>query len=229
MKSPATGKPLAAGAAAAAIVLALAGCGSNDTDTDTTAASQTATSDTAATGHGEHGDSAHNDADVAFVQGMIPHHEQAVEMSDMILAKPDIDPRVVELAQQIKDAQGPEIETMNGWLTTWGVSAETEQGDTNHDDMGHGDMSQGDTDSGAMDGHSGMMSEDDMNALADAQGVDAAKLYLTQMIAHHQGAVEMAQTEIDTGENPDAVALAHQIVETQQAEITTMENIATSL
>ena len=55
-----------------------------------------------------------------FAQHMIPHHQQAIEMSDMILAKQGIDPRVVELANQIKVAQGPEIEQMQGWLKEWG-------------------------------------------------------------------------------------------------------------
>ena len=62
-----------------------------------------------------------NAADEMFATMMIPHHEQAVEMSDMILAKSDVDPRVLELAQQIKDAQQPEIDTMEGWLEDWGV------------------------------------------------------------------------------------------------------------
>ena len=58
----------------------------------------------------------HNQADMTFTDMMIPHHQQAVEMSDMILAKPGIDPRVVDLTQQIKAAQGPEIEQMQGWI-----------------------------------------------------------------------------------------------------------------
>ena len=62
-----------------------------------------------------------NDADVMFASMMIPHHEQAIEMADLILGKDGIDERVVTLAQQIKDAQGPEIETMQGWLQEWGL------------------------------------------------------------------------------------------------------------
>ena len=64
-----------------------------------------------------------NDQDVLFVQGMLPHHEQAVEMSDMILAKDGIDPQVVEIAQKIKDEQEPEINLMTGWLEDWDASA----------------------------------------------------------------------------------------------------------
>jgi uncharacterized protein (DUF305 family) len=82
---------------------------------------------------------------------------------------------------------------------------------------------------GGMGGMSGMMSAEDMEALRSAQGVEASRLFLTQMIEHHRGAIEMARTEIDTGQNPDAVAMARSIADTQQREITTMENILSSL
>ena len=65
------------------------------------------------------GDQTFNEADVKFAQTMIPHHEQAIEMSDIILAKSGVDPEVTKLAQQIKDAQGPEMTTMTGLLTAW--------------------------------------------------------------------------------------------------------------
>src|SRR6478735_5552910 len=151
---------------------------------------------------------AHNDADVMFAKHMIPHHQQAIEMSDMLLGKQGIDPRVVQLANQIKAAQGPEIQQMQGWLTQWGAPAMPPK-------SGHGDMP----------GMSGMMSEQDMTALKDAPGVDASKLFLTQMIAHHEGAITMAQTEIKDGQYPAAVAMAHSIVTSQQQEIDTMKGI----
>jgi uncharacterized protein (DUF305 family) len=157
----------------------------------------------------------HNDADVMFAQHMIPHHQQAVEMSDMLLAKQGIDKRVTDLATQIKAAQAPEIQQMQGWLTAWGnpPMPPMESGD-----MGH-----------AMPAMQGMMSDADMNALRDAQGVEAAKLYLTQMIAHHEGAITMAQKEISDGQDPDAVKMAHAIVTTQQQEIDTMRAILGTL
>jgi uncharacterized protein (DUF305 family) len=155
---------------------------------------------------------AHNDADVMFAQHMIPHHTQAIEMSDTLLAKQGIDPRVTELATQIKAAQGPEIQQMQGWLTQWGTPSMPPM-------SGHGDMP----------GMSGMMSEKDMTALKDAQGVDASKLFLTQMIAHHEGAITMAQSEIKDGQYPAAVEMARAIVTTQQQEIDTMNGILASL
>jgi uncharacterized protein (DUF305 family) len=154
---------------------------------------------------------AHNDADVMFAQHMIPHHTQAIEMSDTLLAKQGIDPRVTELANRIKAAQGPEIQQMQGWLTQWGTPSPPMSG--------HGDMM----------GMSGIMSEQDMTALKDAQGADASKLFLTQMIAHHEGAITMAQNEIKDGQYPAAVTMANAIVTTQQQEIDTMKGILATL
>ena len=83
-----------------------------------------------------------------------------------------------------------------------------------------------------MDGMSpmmGMMSPADMDALNNAQGVEAGKLFLTQMIEHHQGAITMAQNEIENGEFPAAITLAETIVTSQQKEIDTMNQTLTSL
>jgi uncharacterized protein (DUF305 family) len=57
---------------------------------------------------------------VKFASMMIPHHNQAIEMSDILLAKDDIDAEVTALAQKIKVAQGPEVAQMSGWLVGWG-------------------------------------------------------------------------------------------------------------
>ncbi|WP_346960496.1 DUF305 domain-containing protein [uncultured Arthrobacter sp.] len=152
----------------------------------------------------------HNAADTMFTQGMIPHHTQAVEMSDLILKKQGIDPKVTTLATRIKAAQAPEIEKMTGWLKQWNEPAQ----------MAGGDMS-GMT--------SGTMSSDDMTKLDAAQGTEAAKLYLTQMIAHHQGAVTMAKTEESTGKSADAVALSKSIATSQAAEIEEMKKLLAAL
>ena len=80
-----------------------------------------------------------------------------------------------------------------------------------------------------MEGMAGMMFPEDMATLQNAQGVDASKLFLQQMIQHHQGAITMAQNEINTGQYPPAVAMAHSIVTSQQQEINTMQNILASL
>lgn len=202
---------LSAGAVVTAALVA--GCSSQSTDAATTNTSTTsaAASSPAAT-------EAHNDADVMFAQHMIPHHQQAVEMSDVLLAKQGIDARVIDLATQIKGAQAPEIEQMQGWLKQWGNPPMPPMPQQGHGDMGHG-----------MQGMQGMVSETDMTALRNAQGAEAAKLYLTHMIAHHEGAITMAQDEINDGQYPAAVEMAHAIVKTQQQEIDTMRQILGSL
>ncbi|MCK9795232.1 DUF305 domain-containing protein [Isoptericola sp. 4D.3] len=153
-----------------------------------------------------------NDADVEFAQMMIPHHQQAVEMSDLIADKSGVDPRILDLAAQIKDAQAPEIEQLTEWLEQWGAPVPESGSMDSMGSMDHGSTN-------------GMMSADDMEALENASGSEAGRLFLSQMISHHQGAVAMAQTEVDAGENSDAVAMAERIVETQQAEISTMDEL----
>lgn len=151
-----------------------------------------------------------NSADVMFASMMIVHHEQAIEMSDIVLSKDDVNPEVVELAEAIKAAQGPEIEQLQDWLDDWGVDPEERKADG----MDHGD---------------GMMTEDDLATLKAAGGAEASKLFLAQMIAHHEGAVEMAQTQIDEGTNPDAVELAQTIINAQTAEIQEMKDLLATL
>ena len=149
-----------------------------------------------------------------------------VRSDRMLLAKEDIPADVTALAEQIKAAQGPEIAQLESWLEQWGEP--TAMPETGNNDMPGMDMDEG------MDGMEGMqmegmMSEEDMQALSEAQGVDAARLFLEQMIAHHEGAVDMAQTEIEDGQFPDAVEMARTIVETQQQEIETMRELLTTL
>lgn len=151
----------------------------------------------------------HNEADIMFAQMMIPHHQQAVEMSDIILAKPDVPGEVTALATKIKDAQAPEIETMTGWLTGWNVPTMMS------DHSGHG--------------MSGMVDEAGIDKLKAAGGADAARLFLEQMIGHHEGAVDMAQQEIGAGKYPAAVQLARDIVSAQEAEIAEMKQLLTTL
>jgi uncharacterized protein (DUF305 family) len=213
-------RTLVTGAAALAALVITAGCSNSGSEQPagqpTTPAIATASPTTTRSGE------AHNQADAMFAQHMIPHHQQAIEMSDMLLAKQGIDPRVSELANQIKAAQGPEIDQMQGWLNQWGgPRMPMPSGDM----PGHGSMP---TMSG-MPGMSGMMSEQDMTALQNAQGVEASKLFLTQMIAHHEGAITMAQTEIRDGQYPAAVELARAIVTAQQKEIDTMKGLLAAL
>ena len=205
-----TTKSLAIGAAAMAALITLTACSSSDKSPQSTA---TASSTSAAAPAAD----AHNQADVTFAQQMIPHHQQAIQMSDTLLAKQGIDPRVIGLANQIKAAQGPEIQQMQGWLTQWGQPTSMPSMNMPGHDMP------------GMNSGQGMMSEQDMAALRNAQGVAASKLFLTQMITHHEGAIAMAQTEISSGQYPAAVAMARSIVTSQQQEIDTMKGIIGTL
>jgi uncharacterized protein (DUF305 family) len=161
---------------------------------------------------------AFNDADVTFAQQMIVHHQQAVEMAALAESKAT-DPQVKQLAAQIKAAQDPEIQTMTGWLTGWGKP-------TAAPSSTHGmDMSGSPTAMPDMGSMPGMMSDTDMAKLKAASGKAFDKQFCTMMIAHHQGAIQMAKQEQTAGTNPAAKALAAQIITSQQAEIVTMNTI----
>ena len=132
-----------------------------------------------------------SDADITFAQLMIPHHEQAVQMADMALQQAT-SPEVTDLATQIKAAQDPEIQQMRGWLQQWGAPEQMD----GVDGMDHGDMDMGGQTAG------GMMSDEDMGALMDASGADFDRMWLTMMIAHHEGAIEMAEQVKAQSTNP---------------------------
>jgi len=151
----------------------------------------------------------HNQADVMFAMMMIPHHRQAIDMADMLLAKKNIDPKVTDLATRIKAEQTPEIKQMSGWLSGWGQHPAPSS---------TGEMS------GMGDG-GGTMSQADMDALKNATGDQAARLFLTGMIQHHHGAIAMAQTELDQGQNPDTKKLAQNVSTSQKAEVIEMNKL----
>lgn len=214
-------------AALAASALFVSAC--SGTESTGEASSVTTSMSTSANASADAG--THNDADVAFAQGMIPHHEQAVEMSDMLLAKEGVDPRVITLANEIKTAQAPEIEQLTGWLSQWDASTAPSSPSSTMPFMPSHDMSGGNMPGGDMPGMAGhgLMSDEDMAALQNAQDAEASRLFLTQMIEHHEGAIVMAQQEIDNGQFPAAVTMAQSIVSTQQQEIATMKGMLDSL
>ena len=160
------------------------------------------------------GSAAFNDADVSFAQSMIPHHQQAIQMAAMAAGRAS-NAQVKDLAGKIRAAQQPEIDTMNGWLTTWGAPTPM-PGMSMGSGMGHDSMP-------------GMMSATDMGTLTAMTGASFDKRFLTMMISHHEGAVEMARQETAQGSDPDAIALAKKIITDQQAEITTMKSLLAQL
>lgn len=200
--------PMLLGTSALALTVALTGCStSTDNGSNTPSVSESPAA-------------SFNAVDEMFVTMMIPHHQQAIEMADIVLAKDDVDPRVSDLAEQVKAAQGPEIERMLGWLEDWGIAYDPDSSNGHGMDHGSGeDLMSGD----------GMMSVEDMTALQDATGAEASRLFLEQMIVHHEGAVDMARMASNGGKNPDVVELAQQVVDDQTAEIATMEDLLTQL
>ena len=156
----------------------------------------------------------HKQADVTFAQQMIPHHQQAVEMAKLVPSH-STNQKVLELSSQIQQAQDPEIQKMTGWLQTWGAPAPTtgmNMPGMNMPGMDHGSMP-------------GMMTSDDMTKLGQVKGAAFNRLWLQMMIQHHQGAVEMAKTELQQGASNEAKQLAQQIIDTQQKEIATMNQL----
>jgi uncharacterized protein (DUF305 family) len=185
----------------------LTGCSAGSSDT-TGAATSAATSPSQSAGQ------AFNDADVEFAQQMIPHHRQATSMAQ-VAAERASSAEVKQLARDIEAAQGPEIETMSGWLDSWGKDVPDPS-----DSMGgmdHGDMS--------AEAMPGMMSDAEMDELMGASGTGFDRMFLTMMIKHHEGAIEMAEAEQSEGQFEDAVALARKIEADQQAEITIMRRM----
>lgn len=186
--------PIAVGA------LLLTACGSDSSTSSATAADSTS------------GD--FNDADVTFAQGMIPHHEQAVEMAALALAPTaGASPEIQALATAIQGAQAPEIALMTTWLQTWGRPLDM-PGMEGMDDMAGMD---------GMDGMDGMMSTEDMASLATLTGTEFDTAWAQMMIEHHQGAIAQAETLKAAGSNADVLLLADQIITAQQAEIDQMQ------
>jgi uncharacterized protein (DUF305 family) len=142
----------------------------------------------------------HNAADVTFAQKMIPHHQQALDMSAMVPSR-TTNRKLIVMAKHIALDQQAQIETLQGLLQQWGEPAVS-------DHMEHGGM-----------GMDGMVDAATMDKLPTLNGADFDELWLRSMISHHQGAVAMAEPEVAHGENPTAVKMAKIIVKWQHFEI----------
>ena len=189
--------------ASSALVVLLAACGAPHASSPASTGGSATSSSVASVANV-------SDADVSFAQLMIPHHQQAVEMADLALSR-KTSPEVKQLAEQIKAAQGPEIEMMSTWLEGWGAPMAMGADHSGHD-MGGMDMS-------------GMMSDDDMQALADAQGAEFDRMWLEMMIAHHQGAISMAEQVKGASSNADVTSLAGGVMTGQAVEIDAMQKL----
>ena len=136
--------------------------------------------------------------DIAFAEMMIPHHEQAIEMSEIALLN-TTNPDVLKLAQEIKDAQSPEIELMMSWT---GVKTSTHAGHM-------------------MDG---MLSQNELSDLREAKDKAFDRLFLEGMIKHHEGAIEMAQ-DVAASKNKEVADLSASIINAQELEIAKVKEL----
>ncbi|MFD9324134.1 DUF305 domain-containing protein [Streptomyces sp. NPDC060053] len=211
-------------ATAAAFVtaaLVLAACGNDDSSGGGSSSSSTghASGHSSASSSSASADAtagAHNAQDVSFAQGMIPHHQQALEMAELAADRASSD-KVKDLASRIEEAQDPEIKTLSGWLTSWGEDVPTTSGSA-AESMPGMDHSAGSAMPGMMDGS-------DMDELEKASGADFDTMFLTMMVDHHKGAVDMAATEKTKGEYGPATSMADGIVTAQTAEIAEMNKL----
>jgi uncharacterized protein (DUF305 family) len=187
--------------AAAAVLLLASGCsaGSEEPNADGPAVASA-------------GQGGANDADRHFVEKLQPHHDQAVEMSKMVLAKKSgVDPEVQEIARQIAEVSETELDEVNAWAVAWGSAAAE----------GHGAEEDPDHHGGA----GGLMTEGQMLLLDQLEGLDAQQVYLDGMVKHHQGAVALTETQVREGTHPGAVALAREILARQRSEITRLQEL----
>jgi len=177
-------KPVIAGLVALIMAMALAGCSKDGSK---------------AMDHEGHSSMASGDLsgdDIMFLQMMIPHHQQAIEMSDLALTKSS-DSELLALAKDIRDGQGAEIVKMKAWLDKAGADL-----DPGHS-MGH-DMG-------------GMLSDSELAALKAATGKNFDLLWLKGMTGHHVGAIDMA-TMIEDADNDEIKSFGQAIVTSQSAQ-----------
>lgn len=147
-----------------------------------------------------------NNADLKFVQGMIPHHTQATIMADYALDPlVNASAAIIKLATQIRAAQVPEIELMTNFLKAWDKPIKMEM------DM---DMD-------------GMLTPAELDALKKMKGQEFDQAWLKSMIRHHLGAVMMANDIIKNGFNSEVLELAKAMIDEQQEEIKSMQAILT--
>ncbi|MFQ6392199.1 DUF305 domain-containing protein [Nocardia sp. KC 131] len=193
---------LAIAATTTAAALFAAGCSSDDTDS-MPGMEHGSSSSSAATSGAPAARSDFNDADVTFLQMMYPHHAQAVEMAKLVPTRSG-NPQLLALAAEVEKAQAPEMQQISTMLASFGKQAPTASGGHSGHDM------------------AGMMTPEQMSALQAASGVEFDRQWMTMMIDHHTGAIAMANTELTSGANSEAKALAGAIIAAQQAEIGTM-------
>jgi uncharacterized protein (DUF305 family) len=156
-----------------------------------------------------------NEADARFVQRMIPHHAQALRMSALARTRAQ-DPRVLALAERIRGARGPEVMAMSAWLAERGIGQASMEHHHHHGGRRRAPMT-------------GMLTETRMRRLAAAEGRTFDRLFLTGMIQHHQGAVQMSSDALQHGSDLRVNEIAGDVAAEQNAEIARMRAVLRSL
>jgi uncharacterized protein (DUF305 family) len=171
-----------------------------------------------------------SEADTSFMQGMIHHHSQAVEMTALIPTHTH-NKRVLELGKRISISQTDEIKSMQSWLEDRGKAVPMDHSKMDHSKMDHSQMAamRGPMmDMGSMPPMPGMLTPQQMQALAKASGSTFDRLFLTGMIQHHNGALVMVQELFDTpaaGQDSQLFDFATDVDNTQRAEIEIMKGL----
>jgi len=213
-------RPFALAATGLALALTLAACGSSGdhpaASSGTAASSAAAATWSAGTVSAEAATG--RAADISFAQLMIPHHQQALEMAGLALTHA-VSPQVRALAQQIKAAQDPEIQQMKSWLAAWGAPEQMERATASDGSMDHSGMDMGGMTS------AGMMSTEDMQKLENARGAGFDRMWLQMMIAHHQGAITMADQVLSSTGDAEVKKLAEAVVAGQTDEVSQMQKL----
>jgi uncharacterized protein (DUF305 family) len=159
-------------------------------------------------------------ADVEFMQGMIMHHAQAVEMTALIQSHTE-NKDLSLLGARISRSQSDEIKFMQRWLASRGQPVSLEMHDMHHMNMSHEDMSHG-----AL--MPGMLTPEQMEALRKARGEEFDHLFLTGMIQHHGGALTMVKDLFDTagaGQDAELFSFTTDVDSGQRAEIRIMQGM----
>lgn len=171
---------------------------------------------------------AEGSVDAGFARDMQAHHAQAVDLAVLVRDR-STDEEVRTVALDILLTQQNQIGQMAGWLSTWGLPAAASEAPmawmtgTGH---AHGAGATASTDGAS--GYAAMpgwVSREDLARLTAATGAEADRLFLQLMIPHHQGGVEMAQYAVEHAQRPQVVALARNIVTSQERELTALQDM----
>ncbi|MEL6368596.1 MAG: DUF305 domain-containing protein, partial [Pseudomonadota bacterium] len=161
-------------------------------------------------------DTSYTPDDVRFMQGMIPHHKQALEMARLVAERTN-NADVVDIAGRIESSQGDEIEFINGWLSDRGEASPESGG--HHSMHMHHQMA-------------GMASPEQMAALAEASGTNFDRLFLELMITHHEGALTMVEDLLEqpgAAYDPVLFEFTNDINNDQTSEIERMNGMLVAL